>query len=94
MDAIELSNIKPKIGDIYNVKILGALPMVDDNEMDWKILTYEINECNKLGIRDLQDYIDGNPKTLSEIITWFKTYKAQDKKYPFFLNDEQVFLNI
>ena len=38
LDICELSSSAFKIGDVWKVKILGALELIDQNELDWKIL--------------------------------------------------------
>lgn len=90
LDILDFSKTEAKVGDVYNVKILGALPFVDDNEMDWKILAYRESEAEEKGIRDLQDFLISEPSAIPEVITWFKTYKMADKKTQKFLNDEKV----
>lgn len=90
LDILDFNKTEAKVGDVYNVKILGALPFVDDNEMDWKVLAYRESEADEKGIRDLQDFIMSEPNAIPEVITWFKTYKMADKKTQKFLNDEKV----
>lgn len=92
LDLLDFSKAESKVGDVYNVKILGALAFVDDNEMDWKILTYRESEAEERGIRDLQDFITAEPNAIPDVIEWFKTYKIADKKTQKFLNDEKVYI--
>ena len=57
--------IKFKIGSIIKVKILGIIPMIDDGEIDWKILSV-LPDDNK-------DYKNHYKK----YINWFKYYKSK-----------------
>lgn len=36
-DAIDISNIPVEVGTVNNVEILGAIPIFDSGEMDWKV---------------------------------------------------------
>ena len=59
-----------KIGDIVPVKVIGVFPMIDENEIDWKIVATDINS---------------NRPTDEEIFKakcWFKYYKDDDKEQP------------
>lgn len=38
LDVLEIGKKVATVGEIYNVKVLGALGMVDDGEVDWKII--------------------------------------------------------
>ena len=52
---MEISSTTLPLGSITPVKVLGALAMVDDGELDWKLLT--INEMDPLydQLNDISD---------------------------------------
>ena len=39
VDVLDISDLPARSGDIYTVKVLGALAMKDDDAADWKIIT-------------------------------------------------------
>lgn len=45
LDIVELSDQPLNIGDLKSVKILGALELIDQNELDWKILCLSTEEA-------------------------------------------------
>ena len=46
LDAIDLDDEPAKIGQVKQVKVLGALGLIDCDEIDWKIIT--VGADNKL----------------------------------------------
>ena len=38
IDVLELGSQIATVGEVYEVKVLGALGMIDGGEMDWKII--------------------------------------------------------
>ena len=65
---------------VYKVKILGILGMIDQDELDWKVIAININDpiANKLNsIDDINKY---KPGVLSTIKEWFRVYKIVDGK--------------
>jgi inorganic pyrophosphatase len=79
IDIIDIGILQKPMGSIYKVKILGVLPMIDQNETDWKIigicnsdpLAFKLND-----IDDVQKYIPG---MLDAIKVWFQKYKLPTK---------------
>jgi inorganic pyrophosphatase len=68
---VEISSTTLPIGSITPVKVLGALAMVDDGELDWKLLT--INEKDPLynqlnDISDIEKILPGYISGLSSSI--------------------------
>ena len=39
LDVLEIGTVKCRSGEVYPVKVLGALALIDGDEMDWKIVT-------------------------------------------------------
>jgi len=50
LDLAELSDVPLKIGDIVNIKVLGSFGLIDQGEMDWKILGMVEEEANKFNV--------------------------------------------
>lgn len=38
LDVIDVSDAIPRTGDVYAIRVVGALAMVDGDELDWKIV--------------------------------------------------------
>ena len=79
MDVCEIGSKVRKTGDIIPVKVLGCLPMVDDNETDWKLICIAIDdpEADKLNNID-----DVDEMYLDELREWFRFYKTPTGKPP------------
>lgn len=44
LDVLELGSSIGQLGEIKTVKILGALAMIDEGELDWKIITINLKD--------------------------------------------------
>lgn len=64
-----------KLGDIKKVKILGCIAMIDEGELDWKIISIDVNDKLASKINDVVDVEIHFPHVLSNLKTWFKNYK-------------------
>ena len=76
MDCLEIGETALEPGSITSVKALGVLAMIDDGELDWKVLCVRESEESKYpnGIDDVPDAVkDG-------IREWFRWYKTPDGK--------------
>ena len=62
------------------LKVLGALCLIDQDELDWKVLAIEESFSIEHGIRTLEEYDQYNPGASSEIREWFRSYKTYDGK--------------
>lgn len=82
LDVLELgSRVLPR-GSVVRVKVLGALALLDEGEMDWKLLA--IDERDELaaelsGPADLERLMPG---LLRASVEWFRLYKVPDGKPP------------
>jgi inorganic pyrophosphatase len=71
LDIIDISSITATVGAVIQVKIIGAVPLIDNGSTDWKIVTINVNDplldyykdSNDLGEREKQ------------IMEWFSFYK-------------------
>jgi inorganic pyrophosphatase len=79
IDIIEIGYQQKKIGDIVQVKILGVLPLIDQNETDWKIICIDINDVFADKINDIDDIDKVLPGTCLAIKSWFQNYKFKSK---------------
>lgn len=53
LDVLELSSKVCSTGDVYDVKVIGALALVDGGEMDWKVITVRTDDALALKVDDV-----------------------------------------
>lgn len=84
LDVIELGESKDrKTGDVYTVKVVGALALIDGGEMDWKIVTVAMDDPLAQKLDDLSKPMDDDlARRLQKIREWFRDYKIPDGKPP------------
>ena len=44
LDAVDISKVPCASGDVYAVKVLGILALIDGDEMDWKVVTIAVDD--------------------------------------------------
>ena len=71
---------KHEIGDIKKVKILGCLAMIDDGELDWKLLSIDINDKLSDKLNNINDVDIYMPNLLNNLKNWFQNYKLPMNK--------------
>lgn len=49
VDVLELSDSPSTIGEVYEVRVLGALPLIDQGEFDCKILAVRVDPNTEIG---------------------------------------------
>lgn len=83
-DVIDLSSRSPKTGDVYVVKVVGALGMLDGGELDWKIVVVDASDPLADEVEDLLFLNADHPmqERLTAIREWFRDYKIPDGKPP------------
>jgi len=86
VDCVELSGAELAPGTVTAVRVLGALPMVDDGEIDWKVLVWKADDPE--GPKDAQELDEKFPYMVSGVREWFRWYKAKDGVMNRFLNEE------
>ena len=51
LDLVDMTNRDMKMFEIPNMKIIGSLCMIDEGELDWKILAVEESYAREHGLR-------------------------------------------
>lgn len=74
LDVVELGSRPLERGEIVPVRILGALALIDQGELDWKILA--IATDNQASNEELHIPAE----TVEQIRDWFRTYKSEQGK--------------
>ncbi|CAN1821364.1 Soluble inorganic pyrophosphatase 6, chloroplastic [Linum perenne] len=80
VDVVEIGESQRKVGDILKVKPLGALAMIDEGELDWKIVAISMDDPRASLVNDVDDVEKHFPGTLTAIRDWFRDYKIPDGK--------------
>ena len=81
LDLVEMSLFKvASLGQTQPVKVLGSLCLLDQGELDWKILALNADEAKERQIRNLEDFNRLCPGAIQEIQEWFRTYKTYEGK--------------
>lgn len=62
------------------VKVLGVLALIDDGELDWKIVALNCNDKMAHIINNVTDVDEHMPHVISGIREWFRWYKTPDNK--------------
>jgi inorganic pyrophosphatase len=68
VDVLEISNQTFEIGEVVRVRPLGALMMIDEGELDWKIISVQESNNEYFTLSDVPGEV------LSGITEWFRWY--------------------
>merc|ERR1712070_253507 len=79
-DVVEIGAASLAMGSFTPVKVLGCLSMIDDGELDWKVIAINSADEHVAEINDVDDIEKFYPGTVSGIREWFRWYKTPDGK--------------
>eukprot|EP00271_Cylindrocystis_brebissonii_P007858 TRINITY_DN2173_c0_g1_i1.p1 TRINITY_DN2173_c0_g1~~TRINITY_DN2173_c0_g1_i1.p1 ORF type:complete len:297 (+),score=68.76 TRINITY_DN2173_c0_g1_i1:245-1135(+) len=90
VDVVEIGEKTAVMGEVYPVKPLAVLAMIDEGELDWKVVAIRADDPKAALVNDKEDVEKVFPGTLEAIRTWFQDYKIPDGKpaNKFGLNNE------
>jgi inorganic pyrophosphatase len=80
IDVVEIGAVAQEMGGVVPVKPLGVLSMIDDGELDWKVIAIAATDEHVNDINDVGDIEKYYPGTVSGIREWFRWYKTPDDK--------------
>ncbi|OII72233.1 uncharacterized protein cubi_01566 [Cryptosporidium ubiquitum] len=80
LDAVEIGVGPLPRGTVIPVKILGCLALIDDDELDWKVVCIRVCDPNASQLNDITDVEKFFPGTIDRIRRWFGLYKAVENK--------------
>jgi len=80
VDVVELSPGPLKHGTVYPVKVVGALALIDEGEVDWKILAIDVNHPVAPKLKDVSNLDAFLPSFETKLKDWFKNYKTAEGK--------------
>eukprot|EP00448_Togula_jolla_P019259 CAMPEP_0170582420 /NCGR_PEP_ID=MMETSP0224-20130122/7574_1 /TAXON_ID=285029 /ORGANISM="Togula jolla, Strain CCCM 725" /LENGTH=265 /DNA_ID=CAMNT_0010905643 /DNA_START=54 /DNA_END=851 /DNA_ORIENTATION=- len=80
LDVVEIGSESLPQGAVEPVKLLGVLAMIDDGELDWKLIAIRTNDALASKLNDIDDVEKHCPGVISGIREWFRWYKTPDGK--------------
>jgi inorganic pyrophosphatase len=80
IDLIEIGVRQLPTGSVTPVKVLGVLGMVDDGEMDFKIVGISESDPLARSMEDIDDVRKMMPGALEALHEWLRVYKIVDGK--------------
>ena len=80
LDVVEIGSAATEMGAVTPVKALGVLSMIDDGELDWKLIAVRTDDPLAAQLNDIADVEALLPGTVSGIREWFRWYKTPDGK--------------
>ena len=80
LDVVEIGSETLEMGAIVPVKPLGIFSMIDDGELDWKLIAIRADDAAADKLHDIDDIETHFPGTISGIREWFRWYKTPDGK--------------
>jgi len=80
VDVVEIGSAALAQGSVTPVKVLGVLAMIDDGELDWKLIAINNEDPLAAKLNDIADVEAKCPGVVSGIREWFRWYKTPDGK--------------
>lgn len=80
VDCVDISGRTAEMGEVYAVKPLAVLAMIDEGELDWKVVTIRADDPKAAAVDDVESVEKEFPGTLTAIRDWFRDYKIPDGK--------------
>eukprot|EP00244_Chara_vulgaris_P006337 TRINITY_DN240_c0_g1_i3.p1 TRINITY_DN240_c0_g1~~TRINITY_DN240_c0_g1_i3.p1 ORF type:complete len:338 (-),score=66.31 TRINITY_DN240_c0_g1_i3:218-1231(-) len=92
VDVVEIGERELKMGEVVKVKPLAIYAMIDEGELDWKLVAIAADDPKAPLVNDIADVEKHFPGTLTAIRVWFRDYKIPDGKPAnrFGLNDKPM----
>lgn len=79
VDVVEIGSEPIKRGEIVQVKAIGTLAMIDEGELDWKVIGVSTKDPKADKINSVADMEKEFPGQIDEIREWFRNYKSDGK---------------
>lgn len=80
LDVMELGGRPCKVGEVRTVKLLGDLELIDQGELDHKILAIDVSDPLAAQLNSAADLHAVLPGVLPKLVEWLKLYKTTDGK--------------
>src|SRR5436190_9311613 len=80
LDVCEIGELVGYPGQVKQVKPLGVMALLDEEETDWKVIVIDINDPLAHKLNDIEDVERHLPGLLRATNEWFRIYKIPDGK--------------
>lgn len=80
LDVVEIGSKAHATGSVVAVKPLGVYAMIDDGELDWKVIAIAVDDAKAPLVNCVADVEVHFPGELDKILVWFRDYKKPDGK--------------
>lgn len=80
IDAVEIGSQALASGAVAKVRPLGVLAMIDEGELDWKLIVINVDDPLAASLHDVSDVEAQCDGVLTGIREWFRWYKTPDDK--------------
>ncbi|KAI8377538.1 inorganic pyrophosphatase [Radiomyces spectabilis] len=80
IDVIEIGEQVATVGQIKQVKVLGVMALLDEEETDWKVIAIDVNDPLAPKLNDIEDVEKHLPGLIRATNEWFRIYKIPDGK--------------
>jgi inorganic pyrophosphatase len=80
LDVCEIGELVGYAGQIKQVKVLGVMALLDEEETDWKVIVIDVNDPLAPKLNDIEDVERHLPGLLRATNEWFRIYKIPDGK--------------
>ena len=80
VDVVEIGSVALPMGSVTPVKALGVYAMIDQGELDWKVIAISTSDPKAKDINDVADVEKHFPGELEKIRVWFRDYKTPEGK--------------
>ena len=79
VDVVEIGGKVLQCGTVTPVRVVGTLAMIDEGEVDWKMIAINASHPAASGMNSLEDVEKAFPGELDAIREWFRTCECGDK---------------
>lgn len=90
LDVMEIGSNRLEMGSITPCRVLGHLELIDEGEMDNKVLCIALSDPDASRIHNVGDLERAKPGTVDRLKDWLKRYKTSDGKPENALASEDV----
>ena len=80
VDVVELGPDALDCGSVTPVRVVGALAMIDEGEIDWKMIAINAAHPAASRVQSLDDVEREFPGQMDAVREWFRDYKIPDGK--------------